>query len=192
MLNTEVWKNVEDLPYEVSSLGNVRRSFDSKYKYSRGGNISPYTNRTGYLAVNLYIHSKVHKFLVHRLVALAFIPNTAPEEYTVINHLDGNRLNNDISNLEWCTQSQNMKHAWDSGLVKNRHANASNKRKGSSSIYKGVSWSSSRNRWCVCVGYKGKTHSGGRFNCELEAAKAYDLLITKLGILAQGYSLNFS
>ena len=192
MLNTEVWKEIEDLPYEVSSFGNVRRALNSKYKYARGGNISPYVNRTGYLAVNLYMQSKVHKFLVHRLVALAFVPNTAPEEYTVINHLDGNRLNNDISNLEWCTQSQNMKHAWDSGLVKNHHANASNKRKGSSSIYKGVSWSSSRNRWCVCVGYQGKTYSGGRFNCELEAAKAYDLLIKNLGILNKGYSLNFS
>lgn len=51
---------------------------------------------------------------VHRLLALAFVPN--PNNYETVNHVDGNKLNNDVSNLEWCSRQDNLYHAMDNGL----------------------------------------------------------------------------
>lgn len=68
------------------------------------------TDKDGYLLVNL----KNITFKVHRLVANAFIPN--PNNYTEVNHKNGNKQENFSNNLEWCTRSANNKHAWDIGL----------------------------------------------------------------------------
>lgn len=190
MLNTETWKEVLNLPYEVSSLGNVRRNPNSRYKYKNRTNICPYLNNKGYVCVNLYNQCKVYKRQVHRLVAEAFIPN--PDDLPEVNHIDGNPHNNTVENLEWCTHQYNMQHSWDTGLHKNYHVCASVKRKGSSSRYKGVSWSESRQRWCVYVGYKKKHYGIGRFKDEIEAAKAYDEFIKSHDMLKDGYTLNFS
>ena len=70
MLNNEIWKKIQDLPYEVSNLGNVRRDPESKYNQKAKKCVQPYINNKGYSCVNLYKNSKVHKFQVHRLVAL--------------------------------------------------------------------------------------------------------------------------
>lgn len=189
MLNNEIWKDIEDLPYQVSNLGNVRRHPESKYKHKGNNYIQPYINKTGYQCVNLYKHSKVHKFLVHRLVAIYFISN--PEDKPYINHKDGDRLNNSLDNLEWCTQSENCQHAWDTGLQTNRYANASVKRKNSSSRYVGVSWSEQRQRWCTCIGINKKTIGLGRHKSEIEAAKAYDNYVIENDLRKLGYATNF-
>lgn len=70
----------------------------------------------GYLAVRICRNGKTKILYVHRLVAEAFIPN--PENKPVVNHIDGNKLNNDFTNLEWVTWSENLQHAYDLGLRK--------------------------------------------------------------------------
>ena len=66
------------------------------------------------LLVGLYKDKKRKVFLVHRLIAFTYMPN--PENKPDINHIDGNPLNNNVSNIEWCTKVENMKHARDTGL----------------------------------------------------------------------------
>ena len=68
----------------------------------------------GYAYVYLCKNSKHTTLKVHRIVAQAFIAN--PENKPEVNHKDGNKLNNHVDNLEWCTRSENNKHAWTTGL----------------------------------------------------------------------------
>ena len=70
----------------------------------------------GYRFVNLIANGKKKNHLVHRLVAVAFLPN--PNNLPVVNHKDGNKLNNKLENLEWCTFQQNSQHAHEVGLIK--------------------------------------------------------------------------
>lgn len=65
---------------------------------------------TGYVRVSLYGKTKT----LHRLLAIAFIPN--PNKYRCVNHIDGDKQNNSLSNLEWCTHSYNMQHSFDIGI----------------------------------------------------------------------------
>jgi hypothetical protein len=105
----EEWKpieNYEDL-YWVSNFGNVKSKRKDK-KLS--------INLDGYYVVNLCKNGKIKTFTVHRLVAQAFVPN--PKNKPFVNHIDGDKLNNYYKNLEWCTQSENMKHASMLGLRK--------------------------------------------------------------------------
>lgn len=99
-----------DNVYEVDTLGNV---FVVKYvngeKKSR--KLKPAVLKNGYKQVKLFDgDGKQHGMYVHRLVAITFLPN--PESKQIVNHKDCNRANCDISNLEWATQSENMRHAW--------------------------------------------------------------------------------
>jgi len=78
--------------------------------------LKPIHQVRGYLVVNLhYDRNKFKKKRIHRLVAHAFLPN--PNEYNEINHLDGDKENNRLDNLEWCTHSQNMQHAFDTCII---------------------------------------------------------------------------
>lgn len=104
----EIWKSIKDLKgYEVSSLGNVRsidRSIigkDRVKQHFKGNIISKFKDSRGYIAVTLTYKNNYKRFLVHRLVAEAFVPN--PNNYPCINHKDENKSNNSIDNLEWCT-----------------------------------------------------------------------------------------
>lgn len=68
----------------------------------------------GYIQYALYINGKPMRYKAHRLVCLCFVPN--PNNYPCINHIDGNKLNNNVDNLEWCTYYHNNKHARDTKL----------------------------------------------------------------------------
>lgn len=82
----------------------------------RGEVKTPQEDTDGYLKVDLYSGSKRSTKRIHRLVAEAFIPN--PYNKPDINHKDGNKHNNSVANLEWVTKSENMRHAYQTGLAK--------------------------------------------------------------------------
>lgn len=102
--------------YEVDATGNIYSLLQTASR--RKGILKQYQNESGYLKVNLYDENgKCKKLYVHRVVATAFIPN--PENKPNVNHKDVNVKNNDVSNLEWCTQSENILYAVHLG----RHVN---------------------------------------------------------------------
>jgi hypothetical protein len=79
----------------------------------RAGKLTPYLNNSGYLRINLYKNGKPKHEYVHRLAALAFVPN--PMNCGVVNHIDTNKGNNAVSNLEWVEQVENIRHARQHG-----------------------------------------------------------------------------
>lgn len=76
--------------------------------------LKPYDNGSGYLYVDLRINFKKKRIYVHRMLAMKFIPN--PENKKYVNHIDGDKGNNLKDNLEWVTNGENMKHAYENGL----------------------------------------------------------------------------
>lgn len=78
--------------------------------------LSPEKTRLGYMRIRIRDKGKIKRSLVHRLVADAFIPR--PKWATEINHIDGNKGNNSVSNLEWSSRSHNIRHAFNSGLAR--------------------------------------------------------------------------
>jgi hypothetical protein len=87
--------------YEVSNLGKVRN-------IKSGRILKPFLIQSGYLVHGLYENNKRKTLLLHRIIATAFIDN--PEAKPCVNHIDENKLNNDLSNLEWCTERENSIH----------------------------------------------------------------------------------
>ena len=106
VLNIEKWKQIPNLPYEISSLGKIRNL--------QGKVLKTYIQNSGYEQIKInYQGLHIHKS-IHRLVAEAFIHNPLNKEY--VNHIDGDKLNNCASNLEWCTIKENNDHARRTGL----------------------------------------------------------------------------
>lgn len=105
----EIWEPIRGFSsYEVSNKGRVRNSKSGIFlkTYIRRMYKTVSVRKPGEkISTTLYIH---------RLVSEAFIPN--PNNYPQVNHIDGNKLNNNVDNLEWCTCSMNIKHAYDTGL----------------------------------------------------------------------------
>ncbi|MGL5330900.1 MAG: NUMOD4 domain-containing protein [Peptostreptococcaceae bacterium] len=103
MLLKEEWKNLGFMGYsnyEVSNLGNV--------KSLNYGLMAKKLHKTGYERVRLYNNGNKKEFLVHRLVAFAFVENPNPKKYNVVNHIDEDKLNNCVDNLEWCDTAYNV------------------------------------------------------------------------------------
>lgn len=108
----EIWKDIPEFQnYSISNFGNV---------YSKKHNIilKSYKNLYGYLIVNLINKKKRKQFQVHRLVAENFIFNI--NNLPCVNHIDGNKQNNNINNLEWVSYSENQQHSYKIGLRKTK------------------------------------------------------------------------
>ena len=112
MPESEIWKDVVGYEgqYQVSDIGNVRSVArkDSIGRKCGGVTLRPSHDKYGYLRVTLCKNSKLNTKLVHRLVAQAFVPN--PNGYSEINHRDENKVNNKLSNLEWCDAKHNVNY----------------------------------------------------------------------------------
>lgn len=104
----EIWRDVEGYEglYWVSNIGNVK---------NKKKELSPSIDAKGYKRVGLYKDKKRKHLLIHRLVAIAFIENI--EDLPCVNHTDSNPSNCEVTNLEWCTQSENIKYAYDNGFM---------------------------------------------------------------------------
>lgn len=122
----EEWKDVNGFEglYQVSNTGQVK-SLDRNvsqadclhkryHRAMRGKIIKQRLQNGGYCIVWLSKSGIVKPFTVHRLVAFAFLPNVNNEEQ--VNHKDGNKANNCVNNLEWCSRSENIKHAYANSL----------------------------------------------------------------------------
>lgn len=124
----EEWRDIIgfDGKYQVSNLGNVK-STDRYYKQAnaktseyehiyKGKVLTPFYTKWGYKRIGLSQNGKVKFYTIHKLVAETFIPN--PENLPCVNHKDGNKENNNVNNLEWCTYQDNNRHARKTGLNK--------------------------------------------------------------------------
>lgn len=109
----EVWKDIQGYEglYKVSNKGRILSSqTDSKKSTVRKLG----WNTKGYQTVNLSKNGKIKTLMVHRIVANAFIDNPLGKKQ--VNHIDGNKKNNCVENLEWCTNGENQTHAYRIGL----------------------------------------------------------------------------
>lgn len=174
MLNNiiESWKEVTRL-HEVSNKGNIRNTLTKK-------GLKPWVGTTGYYHIKILVNGKKKNLKLHRLIAIAFIPN--PENKKYVNHKDGNKLNNTVTNLEWCTHKENMEHASSTKLL-SKKPRTIGKKLGKRSQYYNVSWDSSRNQWSAGITINKKSVMRKRFNCEIEAAKHVNHIIDTLGLI---------
>ena len=125
--SNEVWKDVKGYKglYQVSNLGRVKsldRKIDVKAKDKKKHKrkyketiLKQCDNGNVYLYVNLYKNKKVCRKRVNRLVAIAFLDN--PNNYPIVNHINGIKTDNRLENLEWVTHQENILHAIDNGMI---------------------------------------------------------------------------
>lgn len=154
----EEFRPIKDFDmYEVSNFGRVKNKHTSRIlKQSK--------NKDGYYNISLYINNVVYLKRVHRLVAIAFIPN--PDNKPIVDHIDNNPLNNNLSNLRWASNSENN---FNQKLSKNN-----------TSGFKGVRWNKRNQRWIAIIKHNRKTiHLGSFVNKEdaiiARAKKAQEL-----------------
>ena len=111
----EIWRDVGGFEefYQISTCGRIKSFHWNKIRILK----LPVTT-DGYQRIELQKHGEKRRCGVHVLVAEAFIPN--PEGKPFVNHIDGNKLNNHVKNLEWVTPNENLQHAMNLGVIKKR------------------------------------------------------------------------
>ena len=150
----EEWKDIlgyEGL-YKVSNLGNIK-----SLKFQKEKVLKLQTNTKGYFIVNLYKNKKMKSHQIHQLVAIAFLNHVPCKMELVINHINFDKKDNKVSNLE---------------IVTNRE-NSNRKHLKSTSKYTGVSFEKDRNKWVAQIKINGNRVLLGRFSNEIDASNAY-------------------
>lgn len=160
---TEEWRIIDDFPnYMISNFGNIKRisrTMSRKgFPYTLPEKIlKSYNSFSSYNMIKLHNKEGFKSYLIHRLVAKAFIDN--PRCLPFVNHIDGNKLNNNVNNLEWVDHRENSCH---NKQLKNI----------SSSKFTGVSLQTKSQKWYACIRINAKTINLGYYNSELEAYEA--------------------
>lgn len=156
-MKLEIYTRIRDYPnYAVSNFGNVLNIRRQLF-------LRQYQNGKGYNTVGLCKNGKEKKYHIHRLIAEHFIPN--PDNLPVIDHIDGNRTNNEISNLRWATHQTNSQNR--------------KKAKNTSSEFKGIGFDKKYNKWVSRISINYKTNFIGIYSTEIEAAFAYNEYLIK-------------
>jgi len=167
-LGIEVWKDIPEYEglYQVSNLGKVRSldRINSKGRKLKGKVLKAGIYGGGYFKVGLYKDNKGKIRNIHQLVAIAFLDHTPCGYEAVINHIDTNPKNNNVTNLEIVTARENSNR---------KHLKSSSK-------YVGVSWHKNRNKWQSYISINGKLKYLGLFTYEKEAAQAYQNELNKI------------
>lgn len=168
MLNNnikEIWKPIPGFEnfYEASTLGQIRAFRTKKV-------LKTYTINSGYQCIKFTVNSQRTSHLVHRLIATTFIDN--PLEKATVNHIDGNKDNNSLSNLEWTTISENLLHAYATDLHSKELCKSYIGRKHAKSItkYHNVTYDKSRDKYSAKVTHNSINYGFKRFDTEIEAA----------------------
>jgi len=146
--------------YEISNLGRVKSNY--KWNNKVKGFLSPVVMKIGYYMVALSKDNKPKKCYIHRLVAEHFIDN--PNEYKIVDHINGNKLDNSINNLRWCTKRQNETFR-------------NSKKSEYSSKYVGICYDKYWNKYKASTRLNNKTYNIGTYKTEEEAYNAYKKFI---------------
>lgn len=130
----ELWKDIPGFAgrYQVSNLGKIK-----SLNYNRSGRpgiIKLCRSKKGYLRTTLWFGKNRKTMTVHRVVSLVFIDN--PKDLKEVNHIDGDKENNAVQNLEWCTRGGNIKHAYKQGLRSAQGGNNANAKLKESDVLK--------------------------------------------------------
>ena len=161
-----MWRIIEDYPnYLVSNTGKI-------WSLRTDKELQKPLDRYGYERVTLHNENGQRATLVHRIVANAFIPN--PENKKTINHIDCNKTNNSVENLEWATDSEQMRHAYDNGLFESCNRHKYDRHPPIRCIETGEVFISQRelarhlnvNEICICLALKGKIRHAGGYHFE--------------------------
>ena len=157
----EIYKDVIGYEgvYQVSNLGNVK-----SFRYGKERQMKQSKDSSGYLVIGIRLNNVPKIRRVHQLVAESFLNHTRCGYKLVVNHIDFNKTNNKLDNLEIVTQRENSNQ---------KHLKSSSK-------YVGVCWDKNRNKWHSKIRINGKMVNLGRFEDELDASKAYQEKLNNL------------
>lgn len=162
----EEWKDIPKYEgvYQASSLGNIRSLNYNKTKKIQV--LKKSITNSGYFSTSLQTNKKPKKFLLHQLVAMAFLGHNPNGLKKVVNHINFNKLDNRIQNLEIITfrENSNLKHI------------------PSSSRFTGVAWNKLAKKWQAQITINGRQKYLGLFDCELEASSYYEKALKSIEI----------